>query len=175
MEAWARGDYGRALTLLQEGLTLYREVGDRRGIARLPGNQSFVALHWQDYARAAALCRESLELQLEAGDSWAIGRYLPVLAGVAFAQGQPERAVRLFGAAAALRERLGALLPPIVRSGHERAIAALCTALGERAFAAVWIEGQAMAPQAIIEHARGPQVPYGQPATDSITLPVPPQ
>ena len=107
-------------------------MGDRRGIARLLGNQSFVALHWQDYARAAALCRESLELQLEAGDSWAIGRYLPVLAGVAFAQGQPERAVRLFGAAAALRERLGALLPPIVRSGHDRTIAALCTALGER-------------------------------------------
>jgi non-specific serine/threonine protein kinase len=144
MLAWARGEYERAQTFLSEGLALYREEENRRGIARLLGIQSLLAYAQQDYARAAALCRESLTLHRAVSDTWEVGRYLWVLAGAAFGQGQPERAARLFGAAAALREHLGVVLPPLLRAPHDSAVAALRTSLGEPAFASAWAAGQAL-------------------------------
>jgi non-specific serine/threonine protein kinase len=150
MEAWVQGEPERAMSLLQEGLTLYREVGDRRGIARLLGNQSFVAVQRSDYERATTLCRESIALYHESGDAWAVARYLPVLAAASFGQGQPQLAARLFGAAAALRDRLGATLPPFVRANHDRTVAAVGAALGEKSFAVAWAEGRAMPPETAI-------------------------
>jgi hypothetical protein len=103
-----------------------------------------VACARRDYARAAALGREGLALFRVVGDTWEIGRYLWVLAGAAFGQGRPERAARLFGAAAAVRERFGAPLPPLFRPPHDAAVAAVRAALGEPAFAAAWAAGHAM-------------------------------
>ena len=62
----------------------------------------------------------------------------------AFEQGQPERAATLFGAAAKVRERLGAPLPPVFRPPHDSAVAALREALGEPAFAMAWANGQTL-------------------------------
>jgi hypothetical protein len=66
------------------------------------------------------------------------------LAAVAVAQAQRERAARLFGTAEELRAAMGALLPPAERAEHDRAAAAIRTALGAAAFAAAWAEGRAM-------------------------------
>jgi len=52
-----------------------------------------------------------------------------------------ERAARLFGTAAALREDIGWALPPAKRAEHDRTVAAARGALGEEAFAAAWARG----------------------------------
>jgi DNA-binding CsgD family transcriptional regulator len=65
-------------------------------------------------------------------------------AAVAVAVGQPERAAKLLGGAAALRERAGAEPPGTYRDVDDRAAAAMRTALGEEAFLAAWIEGRRM-------------------------------
>jgi non-specific serine/threonine protein kinase len=155
--AWLRGDYEQAAALMQESLTLYQEVGERQSIARVRGYQSLAALYQSDYAQAEALVRECLTLYREAGDTWAIGRYLPVLAGVLFGRGRVERAASLFGAAAALCERLGAPLPMAVRPDHDRATAAVRRALGEPAFEAAWHAGWAT-PEETLAYALGPSV-----------------
>ncbi|MGH2587895.1 MAG: ATP-binding protein [Dehalococcoidia bacterium] len=153
---WTRGDHARAIALLQESLTFYRETGNRRGVARLLANQGFLALSQREYARAATLSRESLALYRDSGDTWAIGRYLPVLAGALFAHGQPEPAARLFAAAAALRERLGTPLPPVVQATHDRTVAAVRVALGDET---AWTEGQAMSPEAAVAYALADTAP----------------
>ena len=66
------------------------------------------------------------------------------LARVAVAQGRMQRAARLCGAAAALREDRGWPLPPAKRVEHERTTAAAREALGKEAFEAAWAEGHAM-------------------------------
>ena len=53
------------------------------------------------------------------------------VASVAAARGQAERAARLHGAAATLRERLGAQVAPWERPAHEREVAAVRAALGD--------------------------------------------
>jgi hypothetical protein len=55
-----------------------------------------------------------------------------------------ERAARLCGAAAALREYMGWPLPPAKRAEHERSVAAARKALGEEVFAATWARGHAL-------------------------------
>ena len=65
-----------------------------------------------DDGRATALYEESLTLCRELGDKHGLAECLEGLAGVAVAQQHLERAARLLGAAAALREAIGAPLSP---------------------------------------------------------------
>jgi len=66
------------------------------------------------------------------------------LARVAVAQGRMQRAARLCGAAAALREDRGWPLPPAKRAEHDRTVATARKALGEEAFAAAWARGHVL-------------------------------
>ena len=60
------------------------------------------------------------------------------------ARGQTEQAARLYAATAALRERLGASLPPYERLVHERDLAAVRAALEPAAFDGAWTAGAAL-------------------------------
>ncbi len=71
------------------------------------------------------------------------------------AQGEPAWAGRLWGAAEALREAMGTLIPPVYRADYEQSIAATRAQLGQKAFAAAWAEGRAMTPDQALA-ARGP-------------------
>src|SRR6266566_418266 len=72
-----------------------------------------------------------------------LGREHEVAAAVA-AQGNHTWAAHLWGAAEALREAIGTLLPPVERVPYDRAVEALRTQLGEQAFAAAWAEGRTL-------------------------------
>ena len=72
-----------------------------------------------------------------------LGREHEVAAAVA-AQGNHTWAAHLWGAAEALREAIGTLLPPVERVPYDRAVEALRTRLGEQAFAAAWAEGRTL-------------------------------
>ncbi len=64
---------------------------------------------------------------------------------MAAAQGRPERAARLCGAAAALREELGTRFSLTARRAeHDRTVAAARAALGEDAFESAWAKGHAL-------------------------------
>jgi DNA-binding CsgD family transcriptional regulator len=77
------------------------------------------------------------------------------LAVVAAAQGETTWPVRLWAAAAALRDSLGAPLPPVYRADYERCVATAHAQLGEQAFAAAWAEGSGMTWEQALA-ARGP-------------------
>ncbi|MGH2614035.1 MAG: hypothetical protein ACRDJC_02250, partial [Thermomicrobiales bacterium] len=63
---------------------------------------------------------------------------------IAAATGEPARAARLFGAAAALRTQLGASLPANDRAFQQRYIGEASERLGDDAFTQAWDEGEAM-------------------------------
>jgi tetratricopeptide (TPR) repeat protein len=110
-----------------------------------------VACEAGDYARALRLYEESLELAWRMGLNHPILLCLEGLARVAVAQGRMERAARLCGAAAALREDKGWPLPPAKRAEHDRTVAAAHAALGEAAFTAAWARGHALPLEEAIE------------------------
>jgi hypothetical protein len=83
-----------------------------------------VACDAGEYAQASRYYEESLELGWRIGSNLIILTCLEGLARVALGQGRMERAARLCGAVAALREDRGWLLPPAKRAVHDRTVAA---------------------------------------------------
>jgi hypothetical protein len=70
-------------------------------------NLGNIARHTGDMARAHDLLSESIRIARQLGDRPNLSTRLADLAGLWLAQGQPERAARVFGAAQALGSGLG--------------------------------------------------------------------
>lgn len=100
-----------------------------------------------------ALFFEGLALFTELRDRRIIALALDGVAGLAIAWGQAERAARLFGTAAALREATGLPVDPACRAAQERDVAAARAALGEEAFAAGRASGAALPLAAAVSEA----------------------
>jgi predicted ATPase/DNA-binding SARP family transcriptional activator len=144
-----QGDLAAACRLYEEALTCCRP--DRR--AGLLLGLGIAAQKQGNTQRAAALCRESLALCQEVGEKADIPSHLEAFGNVAGAQGQFRQAVRLLSVAAAIREAIGTPLPPSDRPEYQRDIAAAREALGEGAFAAAWVEGQALSLEEAVSDA----------------------
>jgi tetratricopeptide (TPR) repeat protein len=82
-----QGDYPAAQALFEESLSLYREIGDERGIAYQLNNLGIVARYQRDYARAVMLYQQSLELQRARGDEVGMAAVLNNLGCAAQDQG----------------------------------------------------------------------------------------
>jgi tetratricopeptide (TPR) repeat protein len=103
-----QGRYDEARRLHEEGLALRREVGDMWVVANSLNNLGNLARDQGDYAQAGARYQESLKIVREYNDRWAMAYLLEDMARLACLQSQPERALRLTGAAEALRRAIGA-------------------------------------------------------------------
>lgn len=139
-----KGEHARAKALLQESLELYRGLGAVPGLASVLNSLGMVALSEGDVRRAEALLCESLIKYRDVGDKWHIALCLDRLARVAAAQGDWRRAAQLLGAEEALRETIGAPLPPSEHDGREETLQRAHERLGEELFAAAWADGYAM-------------------------------
>jgi tetratricopeptide (TPR) repeat protein len=151
-----QGDYVQAAALYEESLALRRELGNKEGVASTLTNLGLLAYIQDDYGRATTLLREALLLSRDIGAKGLMPDGLEGLAWSAVAQGQPERAARLGGAAETLREALGMPLPREEQTGHDRAVRAMRAALSEDVFATTWEEGRAMPLQTAISLALDP-------------------
>src|SRR5262245_37337620 len=101
-------------------------------------------LHQCDDRRAAACFAEGLVLSQELESRIRIAINLAGMAGVAAAQGHPERAARLFAAAYALFDTMGYRGEPQDRAEHDRNAAVARAQLGDQAFALAWEAGRTM-------------------------------
>ena len=132
---------------------MQREVGDEHNAYTQPivGD---VARAQGDHERATALYRDSLRHQMKEA-RWGNAESLRRLAAMAEVQRRPDIAARLFGAAEAIREAIGAPLPPVSRADYERDVAAVRAQLDEAMFTSLWAEGRAMTIEQAIAYAPG--------------------
>jgi tetratricopeptide (TPR) repeat protein len=148
-----QGDLPRAQALLEESLELARALG-RPGIIAVGVRElGTVARRAGDVAEAVRHYREALGMSRDMRDRWDSIACLEGLAAATEAQGQAERAVRLWSTATARREAIGAPLPPADRPQYEAALERLQATLREAAFAAAWTEGRAMTLEQAIAYA----------------------
>ena len=151
--ALGKPDYVAARSLYEESLEILRELGDKGGIAESLTNLGSVACKQGNYVAARPLYEESLAIFRELGDKRAIVYTLEGFVALAAAQGQPERALHLAGAAAALRETIGAPLPPTEQEEFERHLEMARQTLDEEAAAKALANGRAMTLEQAIEYA----------------------
>jgi predicted ATPase/DNA-binding CsgD family transcriptional regulator len=140
--ALGQGDPAKARGLLEENLLVARASGDRALIARTLDGLGNVALAQGHHKQAAALLRESLQLLHDLGFWPDIPRCLESLARTCAANNEPERAMRLVGAAAALRQTLDLPHTPRERIDFERWLPAVRRHLGKTLFEAACEAGQ---------------------------------
>src|SRR6266705_2964606 len=176
--AFARWDLAAARSLFEESLvieqshTLWQEVGNQGMLASTRSLLGKVLAVGGDHTAARTVYEESLLRGLAVVD---IAPTFEGLAVVAVAQGETTWAVRLWAAAAALRDSFGTPLPPVYRADYERSVAAARAHLGEKAFAAAWAEGCGMTWEQALA-ARGPvttlrETPSTPPAKSPPTYP----
>jgi predicted ATPase/class 3 adenylate cyclase/Tfp pilus assembly protein PilF len=146
-------DHAEAQSLYQESLAIYREIGYKRGIPYSLRGLASLACEQADYMTSLKLLQESLAIDVEIGQKLSIAADLEELAKVAFGMGQPERAARLAGTAAALREVLGAPLPPFDRLSYENVLSRVRASLGNETFDAAFAGGRTMCLEDVIHDA----------------------
>jgi predicted ATPase/class 3 adenylate cyclase/DNA-binding XRE family transcriptional regulator len=155
--AYMLGDYTQAKVRYEQSLTLVQELGEKAGTAKVLTRVGSVAYKQGDNARAREFWEESLALRQELGEKYGIAECLEWIAIMIPAQGDRrtalERAARLFGAAAALREAISTALEPYQHADHDREVAAGRAVLGDAVFDAAWAVGAAMPLEQAIVYA----------------------
>ena len=151
--ALRQGDYPLAAQLVEESLRLRSQLGNKWGIGVSLGILGWVAMREEDWERALQRLCESLQVRWEIGDlsgsAWCFER----LAAVAQAQGHKEKAVRLFGAGAALREKIRSVIDPSDKPAYESKIRLLRGEFGSKQFTAIWHEGRSMSIEQAVRYA----------------------
>jgi predicted ATPase len=158
----ARGDLERARTLLEESLTFLRRKPYPLLVANALANTlvrlGSIECELGRDARASELYEESLRLGLRFGFMHHVVVPVEGMARVAAVQGRPQRAARLLGTSAALRDEMGLPLTLVERTDHEYAVNAARTKLEEEAFEEASARGYAMPLEKAISSTVGDEV-----------------
>jgi hypothetical protein len=107
-------------------------------------NLGEVKMEQDELGAAKGFIRGSLVLCREIGAHWDIADLLEIMASITDGFGRATDAAQLFGAAAGIRDLLGAPLPPGERAAYERRIDRVRRGLPEDRFEAAWAEGRAL-------------------------------
>ncbi|GLV55260.1 hypothetical protein KDH_21070 [Dictyobacter sp. S3.2.2.5] len=151
-------NYTQAENLFQRCLALNSDKRSGSSRSYILADLGLLAIQQEAISKAQALIEESLSLCTRVGDRWFIPSCLERLGEVVVRQGQPERAAQLWGAAAAMREKIGAPIPPIERAPYQNAIAIARQQLGNERFSACWSSGYNQTPEQVLA------IPETQPA-----------
>jgi len=158
-----QGQMKTARALLEESLSIDKQFGTEAedihiALGRLLALQGDAASARRQYQESLTLlfesnvCKENLAASLEG------------LAALEVGQGAPSLAARLWGAAEALREAIGAPIYPVYRASYEQAIAQARATLGEQAFRTAWAEGRSLTPEQALAAQEPEMIPVGGPS-----------
>ena len=154
--AATQGDAAGVQSLLAQGVPLMRAAGARRDLTQTLFTAGSVRLKQGDLQQAHSLFTEGLRQWESMGDrenATEIRRALVGLAEVATAQGQAERAGRLFGAARVLSPQPANFFSEASSIDLDQDIAEARGHLDQAAFAAGCAAGQAMTQEQAISYA----------------------
>jgi predicted ATPase/DNA-binding XRE family transcriptional regulator len=159
MLALCEGRYELARTLAARAVTAFESQNTPPGSAALGSAHAQMTLGSVDLEEgrcpeACARFLRALEVAEDYGDQNLFAHLLEGFSGLASALGQHQRAVRLGGAAEALREADGAPLHPAQRRVVERWLTLSRDALGADAATTAWTAGRILPIERALEEAR---------------------
>jgi predicted ATPase/DNA-binding CsgD family transcriptional regulator len=139
--ARARHDNDAAMRHFRHALALFTEIDARTETARCLAGIGWVSLAAGDYRAAAISLRQSLLLSAATGQRLGIARGLDAVAALAVAQGDSAAAVRLQGAAGALRDQIGPVRSAAAQVRLDRVLGVARGLVGEQNAARLLAEG----------------------------------
>lgn len=152
--AYEQGDNANARILYQDSLKLFRELGDKWGVAGCLIDLGNLLRDEGDFGGSHACYVESLALFQELGQKRGIARLLDCMAHSSALRANPERALRMAGAAAAMRRVLGVPLTATEKASLERMLQQMRQAVSSDVAAAAWMDGWTTPVDDIVRDAR---------------------
>ena len=137
MIALLQHDYQRAAVHIRESVRLAEAVGDLWIVAVGQHNDGIAQRGLANYARSGAAFAAALQAYLDHNDRWSIALLVEDVAFLAMDTGQQRDALRLLGAADAMRAELSAPRSPAPAELLEEALAPARQNLGDYAQAAI--------------------------------------
>jgi non-specific serine/threonine protein kinase len=137
----------------EEAVTLSREIGDTYRLAVSLHTLADIVQTQDDLSEATHLYQESLIIYQGLGEKRLLAEALEAIGILAAAQEKPERALRLVGAAQALRKSTGSPLPPVQSERIDNVVAPIMRMMGEEAAAQIIAEGRAMSVEEAVMYA----------------------
>ena len=152
------GDYQAAAGLFEESQVCLHEAGDRSLLLIVQCNAGWVALALGEVDRAMDLHLQVVRQAHHLGAVRTVAHALDGVASVLVRSQQSDRmqrAVKLMGAAEAVRERSGILLELVDRSDFDFCLSTARSTLEERVFLTMWADGQAMTLNQVVAYVLG--------------------
>ncbi len=149
------GEYEPARRLYEEALSLYRKVEDREYIALTLADLAVIVARLGEREAARELLAESIDIVQELGARREGAYALEGAAELAAEGGQAQTAVRLAGAARALREAIGSPLAPTEQRERDLLLARMESSLGEGPYREALAAGRALSFEQALGAVRG--------------------
>jgi tetratricopeptide (TPR) repeat protein len=149
------GDEEASRSLTEEGLATFMDADDQWGITWASGQLASLALRRGDHERCRSLMLQSLDRSDAVGASGWSAVAVEAIGVLSIHEGDPERGVRLAGAADRLREVAGGGAPRALIRLDDPLELARATLSADR-IDALWHEGRAMTPADAVAFARAP-------------------
>jgi len=158
--AYELGDFQATRAASEQTLELARQSGNVHAMAVAHHNIGEALLRLGRVDQARTHTEESIRLRLAEGDRAGVTPPLATLASILAAEGEPEKAARLLGATAALRNLFEIPLPRHGQKVFDEDAARLSRDLGVERFQEEWALGSALAfEQAVALALRTPEAP----------------
>jgi tetratricopeptide (TPR) repeat protein len=139
-----RGDYDQAYAILQEMLSLSKELGNPMGYLWARVYLGYAALRAGNLMEARTIFDETARAFHKDGNKIGVVFALEGLAGLSVAVGKPERAARLIGWADGTRAKIGNARPFLEQANVDQNVAACLARMGPVRFWEVYEEGKKM-------------------------------
>lgn len=156
MMARFQGRFDEARERFTPLLAVFRDMGDQRRTNMIHSECAHMERLEGRHDKAESMYRETILEWQRLGHRAAVANQLECFAFIAKVHEQPERAIKLLGAAEGLREIIKIPMSEMEQVEYDREEADLKVNLGEKEFTSLWAEGKSMtmeqAIQFVLEH-----------------------
>jgi len=146
-------NYDAARSHFKESVRVYDEIGATFNVFLEKSNLAHLERRTSNYASALEYYRETIVAFRDMGQTGAVAHQLECFGFIAIAQNQNERALHLFAAANALREKAGTPMRPDEQTYFDEQLKSLREKLDRAQFDSTWSAGHIMTMEQAIEFA----------------------
>ncbi|HEX9839067.1 MAG TPA: tetratricopeptide repeat protein, partial [Anaerolineales bacterium] len=153
MDERIRGNYNAARKIFEDGLEIFRRLHSRNFILVMRSELGHVERQTGNLTQAKLIYKETIKGWQDLGNRSAVAHELECFGFLAITDEEPQRAVKLFGAAEALRERVQSPMTDYEQVEYNQSVTRLRAMLPEAEFNALWAEGRSMIMDEAIAYA----------------------
>lgn len=148
-----RNEYNEARSRLQESVRDYQEIGATFNVTLEKSNLAHLERRLGNYTDALGYYRETIVAFRDIGQDGAVAHQLECFGFIALARNQHERALQLFAAANALREKGGTPMTPDEQVYFDEQLKEIHEKIDSIKFDSLWSEGRMFTMEQAIAYA----------------------